>query len=343
VILYELIAGCPPFRGDTAATKLAAVLRDDPEPLESRATEAPKRLLRLVFLCLRKNPEERYQSITDVKFALEELKEDLEGGQADAAQPVHVRLRRRVMVGAALAAGLAGLLYIALQLRRNEQPPITLTPLTMYDGFADSPALSPDGKMVAFTWGGDHQDNIDVYVKVAGSGEPIRVTTQNPVPAMRPIWSHDGRSIAFSRFNSDPPMKSSVSPNPNEGSGLATATIYTVPVLGGPEKMVGRGFASDWSPDGSTLLALFAPTGEPTAWMLVSAADGSARRLTNTPPGSRMVRGRFSPDGRKVYYIEQTGPGESRLNEIDVAGGAPKPVPIAGLRTIDSFAMDASG
>ena len=99
-----------------------------------------------------------------------------------------------------------------------------------------------------------------------------------------------------------------------------TETISTIPVLGGPERMVGPGFANDWSPDGTVILVLFVVERQPASLHLVSVGDGSARRLITTPPGSTLHQGRFSPDGRKVFYVEQTAPAESYLNEVDVAG-----------------------
>jgi eukaryotic-like serine/threonine-protein kinase len=320
-VLYEMVSGTRAFRGDTAAEGLASVLRDDPPPLGPASAEFPKRLLRVIQLCLRKNPDERYQSVTDVRLVLDELKEDLDD-QAPAASP---RVTRRgVVFGAAVAAGGAALSYIGLRISHDSRPPILATPLTMYYGHAQSPALSPDGKMVAFMWDGEHQDNFDIYVKVIGSGEPLRLTS-NPRPEVTPLWSPDGRFIAFSRTPAGPATG-------------GRETIYTIPVLGGPERIVGPGFANDWSPDGTLILALVATEGEAASWRLVTVADGSSRRLIVTPPGSTLGRGRFSPDGRKVFYVEQTAPAESHLNEIEVAGTEPKRIPIAGLRSIDTFA-----
>jgi serine/threonine protein kinase len=322
-VLYELAAGFPAFGGNTAAQRLAAGLRDHPPPLEDKTPDVPIRLRRLIRRCLRKNPDERYQSITDVNFVLEELKDDVEHGQEPkASEPVS---RRRVVFGAVLAAGGAGLGYVTFGIRRDVHPPTLVTPLTTYEGHAQSPALSPDGKMVAFMWDGERQDNTDIYLKVIGSGEPLRLSS-NPRPEVTPLWSHDGRFIAFSRKRDGGPA-----PGGSE-------TILIVPVLGGPERTVGLGFANDWSPDGSVFLALVANEREPESWHLVSVVDGSSRRLVTTPSSSTLGRGRFSPQGRKIYYVEQTGPAESGLNELDLAGGEPKRVPIAGLRSIDSFA-----
>ena len=96
-ILYELAAGYPAFGGDTAAQRLSSILRDEPPPLENQVPDIPRSLRRLIRRCLHKNPDERYQNITDVKFALDEAK----GGsrtqrRAHGACPAITR--RRVIV-----------------------------------------------------------------------------------------------------------------------------------------------------------------------------------------------------------------------------------------------------
>ena len=321
-VLYEMVAGRPAFGGETAAQRLVSVLRDEPPPLESQAPDVPKRVCRLIWRCLRKDPDERYQSVTDVKFALVELREDL--GQDEPSIGRAAITRRRAIVGVAFAGGGAALTYAGLRMRHDDRPPTLVTPLTMNEGLALSPALSPDGRMVAFMWDGEHQDNFDIYLKAIGSGEPLRLTS-NPRAEVTPLWSRDSRFIAFSR------TQGGTTPGGRE-------TISIIPVLGGPERTVGLGFANDWSADGTVFLALVAAEGQPVAWHLVSAADGSSRRLVTTPPGSTLGRGRFSPDGHSVYYIEQTAPAESHLAQIDLAGGEPKGVPIAGLRSTDNFA-----
>src|SRR5204863_3036786 len=113
----------------------------------------------------------------------------------------------------------------AARIRGGELAPTIVTPLTLYPGWASAPAISPDGKMIAFTWEGERQDNIDIYVKVIGSGEPLRLT-QDPAPDRRPVWSPDGRTIAFSRSKD------------SGGASLTTEAILTIPVLGGTERPI---------------------------------------------------------------------------------------------------------
>ena len=68
VMLYELIAGRRPFCGDTAISTLAAILRDEPQPLD-----APEEFSRVVMRCLRKIPADRYPTMGELKAALREL------------------------------------------------------------------------------------------------------------------------------------------------------------------------------------------------------------------------------------------------------------------------------
>src|SRR5262245_1538200 len=62
------------------------------------------------------------------------------------------------------------------------------------------PALPPDGTRIAFIWNGPNRDNFDVYTKEISSGEMVRVT-HDPAPDSSPVWSPDGKHLAFLRSN----------------------------------------------------------------------------------------------------------------------------------------------
>jgi serine/threonine protein kinase/Flp pilus assembly protein TadD len=79
VVLYEMVAGCLPFEGSTRSEVMASILSEQgPQPLARYAREAPAELERIVSKALRKNRDERYQTIKDLLIDLKDLKRELE-------------------------------------------------------------------------------------------------------------------------------------------------------------------------------------------------------------------------------------------------------------------------
>jgi serine/threonine protein kinase len=70
VVLYEALAGRPPFSGESAVDVLSSMLHDDPAPLSDTAPHVPRDLARTVERCLEKDPEERFQSMRDLSLEL---------------------------------------------------------------------------------------------------------------------------------------------------------------------------------------------------------------------------------------------------------------------------------
>src|SRR5207237_7598819 len=116
-------------------------------------------------------------------------------------------------------------------------PPQKLVPVTNYSDSQVYPGFAPDGSQVAFSWGGEKGDNFDIYVKLLGETNALRLTT-DPAFDVYPAWSPDGKRIAFERFA-------------RNGGG-----IYTTSPLGGAEQKLTDFRASgqmSWSPDGKWL------------------------------------------------------------------------------------------
>ena len=74
----------------------------------------------------------------------------------------------------------------------------SVVPLTTYPFEEYTPTFSPDGSQVAFAWQGPKGENVDLYMKVVGEEEPVRLT-KDPLVDIAPAWSPDGRWIAFLR------------------------------------------------------------------------------------------------------------------------------------------------
>jgi Tol biopolymer transport system component/DNA-binding winged helix-turn-helix (wHTH) protein len=178
--------------------------------------------------------------------------------------PPKLRPPERILIWVAVAAlsllliG-AGILYYelhreqggALSVSGALPPPV---PLTMYRGFQWSPTFSPEGTRVAFAWDEPGKQLSNIYVKLIGASEPVRLTIGHDGD-FAPAWSPDGRYIGFLRAH-----------------GPSTTAVMLIPSLGGPERELSRlqldaepffdhrgwlppGPLLAWSSDGKWLLA----------------------------------------------------------------------------------------
>src|SRR5579864_1727816 len=162
-VLYEMLTGRHSFGGRTAADTMAAVLAQEPDwarlPV---ATPAP--IVRLLRRCLRKDHRERLRHIGDARLEIDDARRD--PADVEAARlptPAHAR---------------------AVELRR----------LTDSVGLKETPALSPDGKMVAFTavTAGKRQ----IWIQLVAGGATLQVT-RDPVDHDEPRWTPDSSRLLF--------------------------------------------------------------------------------------------------------------------------------------------------
>ena len=84
IVIYEMVAGQPPFTGRTDSHVRVSILDHEPAPLMGHSVQVPRQLERIVSKALAKNPNQRYQTVTDLKLDLERLREELHFSQADA-------------------------------------------------------------------------------------------------------------------------------------------------------------------------------------------------------------------------------------------------------------------
>ncbi len=80
VVLYEMVTGMRAFGGDNALSTLSAILRDEAKPIAEVAPDVPPQIEQLIRRCLRKNPDQRWQSMQDVRMALQALKHESDSG-----------------------------------------------------------------------------------------------------------------------------------------------------------------------------------------------------------------------------------------------------------------------
>jgi eukaryotic-like serine/threonine-protein kinase len=308
-LLYEMVTGRRAFDGDSKLSTLSAVLREEPKPAGQIVEGLPRELERIIIRCLRKNPERRFQTMADLKVALQELKEESDSGTLQAAPSLQQRPgRQRVWAGALVAAFAlgAGTLWFMRSPRRTPDAALNPVPLTTYPGFQGFPSFSPDGNQVAFLWNGEKQDNFDIYVKMIGTnGPPLRLTT-DPALDHDPAWSPDGRFVAFLR----------VLPSGKDA-------LLLIPAIGGLERRiteVSSGGRPTWSPDGNWVaISEKDPESERFALYLISVDSGEKRRLTSPP---KQFFGdsdpAFSPDGHSLAFRRSIDAHSPELNDLYV-------------------------
>ena len=291
VILYEMCAGVHPFPAAKSAELFAELLTRQP-PRLAGVDGIPKELDEAIARALAKEPGGRWASVEEFGSRLKQIRGQLPALRRRKRRAPQWTLAARVGGGVAAAAALAAVLIWADAAARNAAPSPEITPVTATPGQKGFAAISPDGSRIAFSWVGEEAgarreqaSERDIYVQVIGAGAPLRLT-RTAEDDMLPVWSPDGREIAFIRRDG------------------AHDSIFTVPALGGAERKIcdsGTGVA--WSPDGKRLAIATKPAeGAPSRIGLWTVDTGDLELLTNPQPASDSLPA-FSPDGRRLAFV----------------------------------------
>ena len=287
VVLYEMISGEAPFRGDSRASLAAAILTNQPPALTSRAGSIPATLDRVVQKCLAKNPEQRWQSARDVAQALEWGAADSARDREASRAAVRHSWRAAAIAVAAIAAALG---CAALVMWASGWPPAIFSPsgsagvfrqVTFRRGAVSSARFTADGQSFVYS--------------ASWENGPWRIYLGRPLsPDVRDLGVDGARILSISRVGDMAVLMGAQ----NIIRVLGTRTLARVPMAGGARRDLEPGIVdADWVPGTETLAAVRDP--------------GGGRQWTVEFPLGTVVHEtraawslRVSPDGTRVAFFD---------------------------------------
>ena len=325
VVLYEMLTGHMPFRGEHEAAVMYSIVNEEPESLQAYLPDAPSELLHVLSRALEKDPEVRYQTVHDMVIDLRRLKKETtrvvrpsQGAVETAAIPSQ-RLRGRSKKKLAMALGSTiggiGAIIAVLLLSGGPElnPEMKVRVLQLPFRNVSYAGMSGDGNWIAFP-AADDRGKFDVYMMNIAQGQPRRITHDSCYNIHDVSLSPDGSTILYSRRRSSPadPMQ-----------------IVSASSLGGTGRVVAdTAYNQSWMPDGKRFGYLHTDVlGSARSilqWVNCNP-DGSDRKIEITDTvGQRSgirVSFRYSPDGKSIAWTKNFPQGHSEIMIRDIASG----------------------
>jgi eukaryotic-like serine/threonine-protein kinase len=284
-VFYEMLTGRRAFEGKSQASLIGAILKDQPPPVSTVHPITPPAVDRVVARCLAKDPDERWQSASDLGAELRWLQQ---GGAATVAHERRSRLTRRELAAwiAAAVMAVAGAIGWTFAAHRDKidlplvQFTLEETPDAPYPGaaIAPFPVIAPDGQRIAFVTlrAGVTQiavrslDNPAIHVLAGTDGASL------------PFWSADSRFVGFFRDGK------------LQRYDFTSGNVSTIAAASGFE-------GGTWNRDGTILF------GSAAGPIFRVAADGGTPVKVTTIDAARGETSHrwpaFMPDGRHFVYV----------------------------------------
>ncbi|HEU4624487.1 MAG TPA: winged helix-turn-helix domain-containing protein [Steroidobacteraceae bacterium] len=241
------------------------------------------------------------------------------------------RYERRAVAGAGLAAGvvLAAMALFSLRTAPTAAP-ASYEALTDLSDSATAPALSPDGRMLAFIGGGSSFLSYgQVYVKLLPDGVPVRLTDV-PGPIYAPTFSADGTRVAYTFIQ--------------KRHDLLSWDTWTVPITGGaPTLLVGNAAGLTWI--GAHQLMFSELRGGLHMGVVTSADDRAGARDLYFPSHERGMAhySYLSPDRRSVLIVEMDRAGQWQRCRLVPFDGSSAGTPVGPVGACQAAAWSPDG
>src|SRR5271156_3501362 len=220
VVLYEMVTGFVPFRGESIGVVAEAILNRTPVAPVRLNPDIPPKLEEVIHKALEKDRKLRYQNATDLQTDLRRLVRDSSRNQWDASpsqqgqaetkekRPIKTKTWKAYyyVAAAALVLALAAALLFRHTFSDHGASSKEWEQLTFFRDSVVYPALSPDGRMLAFIRGDNSFLPLgelnslfpqgDIYIKLLPGGEPVQLT-HDSTTKLAPSFSPDNSQIAY--------------------------------------------------------------------------------------------------------------------------------------------------
>jgi serine/threonine protein kinase len=332
IVLYEMLTGHLPFRGEHEAAIMYSIVNEVPEPLQHYLPDAPSELMHIIDRALEKDREDRYQSIHEMLIDLRRLRKDssrvlrqhlpTETAQVvttprvpDIREKFPKKWRWTVGVVSLLLCVAFAFLFLPRTARVMLNPNRSFRALPVPFGEVNYGALSKHGDWFVFP-ARDDSGKWDIYWTSLGGGEPSRITHEKGSDIVSCQVSPEADMVVYDRR-----------PDPN----FILSQIRVVPLQGGLSRSIAdTGMGGLWTPDGKRIGYLRAGragsgsrapsnSGHLEIWSI--KPDGTDCRLELTDSLSRRSQPWsfcWSPDGRSIAWVRnfREGYGEVMVREL---------------------------
>ena len=297
-VLYEMLSGKRAFKRDTSAETMTAILREDPAELSDTGWPGPPALQRILVRCLEKNVERRFQSASDLAFAIESLSGPSSGASASrSVEPPKARLMW--LPWAAAALGLLALVAAVWTLSRRSlaKPQPKFSRLTYQQGYPSNARFAKDGQTVVYSaqWNND-----PLHVYSVRTEFPQSTKVDLPSAALLALSSSGDVELAV---------------DPVYESWFMYGTMGQTQMSGGtPRAQAKEVIAADYAPDGKTLAVVR------RANRKVQLEYPEGKVIYTTAGYLDYVR--VSPSGKEVAFVEHPVYGDDRgwVSAVDESG-----------------------